>query len=160
MNRTEAEEIIKILQRAQDFLTVQSSNLEDMIEITKPLFVTNDTSDEIIKEFGEMMCNEPWAFVFPMPEGLDFTTSESSKSTHGDDIVDSCEALNQKLVQSTMGKFVWKIIAPFLKGNILYTPVDEFTQSIVKKVYSYILVTKITRKKKHGSEFLGQSICS
>ena len=147
MNRTEAEEIIKNLQSAQDFLSFQASNLEDILEIVKPLFVTNDTSDEIIKDFGEMMCNEPWAFVFPMPEGLDFQTSESSKrgakSTHGDDIVDSCEALNQKLTQSTMGKFVWKIVAPFLKGHILYTPIDDFTKSIIKKVNLYIREPRI-----------------
>jgi hypothetical protein len=74
-------------------------------------------------------------FNIPMLHiGMDFDTTESAKTSNDDQPVDSCEELSIKLNESTIGKFMWKILAPFLQGHILYTPNDEFTKSIIEKV--------------------------
>ena len=79
-------------------------------------------------------------FNIPMLQiGMDFDTTESAKTSNGDQLVDSCEELSIKLNESTMGKFMWKIIAPFLKGHILYTPNDDFTKSIIEKVTKKVI---------------------
>ena len=86
------------------------------------------------KNIGEMMCGDQWAFIDLLPDGMDFEITESAKTSSDDQYMNSCEELSIKLNESTMGKFMWKIIAPFLKGYILYTPNDEFTKSIIEKV--------------------------
>ena len=136
MTRSEADDIIKSLQESQEFLNGQSANLDEIMDIIQPVFANtlvynNESEEEMKKNIGEMMCGDQWAFFGILPGGMDFEITESAKTFNDDH---SCEELSIKLNESTMGKFMWKIIAPFLKGHILYTPNDEFTKSIIEKV--------------------------
>ena len=48
--------------------------------------------------------------------------------------INACTKLESKLTSNEAGKFVWPMIAPFLKGKVLYTPITEFTNSLILKV--------------------------
>ena len=100
----------------------------------------NETSDEVTKQAGEMMCGDQWAFFDLIPEDLNFEVTKLAK-VKDYNLMESCEALQIKLSESTMGKFLWKLVAPFLKGHVLYTPVDEFTQKIIYIVSNLIKST-------------------
>ena len=124
-------------------MDTQSTNLNEIVDIIKPVFVDtleykNETSIEMKQKVGEMLCGDQWAFFIPIPEGLSLQSTRTIRNEE----VDSCEALNQKLAESTLGKLAWKMVAPFLKGHILYTPNDEFTMNIIQKVnlFSFFLV--------------------
>ena len=139
MTRSEADDIIKSLQESQEFLNGQSANLDEIMDIIQPVFANtlvykNESEKEMKKNIGEMMCGDQWAFIDLLPDEMDFEITESAKTFNDDQLMNSCEELSIKLNESTMGKFMWKIIAPFLKGHILYTPNDEFTKSIIEKV--------------------------
>ena len=54
--------------------------------------------------------------------------------------INACAKLESKLTTNEAGKFVWPMIAPFLKGKVLYTPITEFTNSLILKV-RYIFYT-------------------
>ena len=58
--------------------------------------------------------------------------------------INACAKLESKLTTNEAGKFVWPMIAPFLKGKVLYTPITEFTNSLILKV-RYTGIPRLTR---------------
>ena len=61
--------------------------------------------------------------------------------------INACTKLESKLTTNEAGKFVWPMIAPFLKGKVLYTPITEFTNSLILKVRYIFYTLKNTAEK-------------
>lgn len=52
----------------------------------------------------------------------------------GDEISDQCTNFREALSKIKGGSIIWTTIASFFQGQIIYTPSNSFTDSLVKEV--------------------------
>ena len=95
---------------------------------------------------GEMVCGDPNAFKFNiLPEDQ----QNNNNSDNGNDNennngnnefapIGNCAKLEMKLKSTELGSFLWPMLAPFLKGFVLYTPMNNFTNALIDKVYNLL----------------------
>ena len=67
----------------------------------------------------------------------DSDNDEENNGDNDDDFagINACKKLELKMKRSEMGGFLWTtILGPFLKGYVLYTPINNFTDALILKV--------------------------
>ena len=98
---------------------------------------------------GEMVCGDPNAFKFNiLPEdqqnnnnsdnGNDNENNNEDNENNEFAPIGNCAKLETKLKTTELGSFLWPMLAPFLKGFVLYTPMNNFTNALIDKVYNLL----------------------
>ena len=137
MTREEAQETIDNILDAQDFINDHLDDFETLQNITDLQLdseVMNQT--KTVQKIGQLMCGDEDAFFVIANSGYvfqDMNKNESDANKVASE-PDACEKIDVKMQETDVGRFIWKMLQPFLKGRILYTPMDEFTQTIIQKV--------------------------
>ena len=49
---------------------------------------------------------------------------------------DKCYTLRETISTTNSGKFVWRALGPILEGYIYYTPITEYTTTVMNEVIS------------------------
>ena len=167
VTREEAHNLIKQLEAASNVIFNYENDFNYMVDITTNYLNQNNS---MTSNMGDMLCGDSQAFLFNgkynvlwsftndyMPLiflGLPTDIGRNGADDDDEDIdeledeeddenfvaINACAKLESKLTTNEAGKFVWPMIAPFLKGKVLYTPITEFTNSLILKV-RYIFYT-------------------
>ena len=136
LTRDEANDIYESLQRSQTVVDHFWPNIEEFLNITTPIFL--ESNDSFVEPFGELMCGDSKAFQLEWGSAWDGLSENmlnvDSSSGKKEENVNACQRLQSKLEsQGWPGRLFWAGLAPFLQGQILYTPDDTFTNSIIQK---------------------------
>lgn len=129
LTRHQFNEILEKLQTCQTFIDENWNLMTDLIAIFQPVLNVSQTSDTT-RELGLLICDDSEAFKLIQHSGYSFASSKSRPSKD----MTPCDQLSAKLNESEEGKFFWKLIEPYLAGDILYAPVNDLTEAIIKEV--------------------------
>lgn len=137
MSKEQAENVLNTLKESQEFFDENGDLVDKLINITSPV-VENLTQGDVngaISSLGILLCNDTEAFFIASHIGIVFPPAEKEEEEKklSETPADFCSELNQKMNETMLGKFVWKLISPYLMGDILYTPIDDLTETIIKE---------------------------
>jgi hypothetical protein len=149
VTRAEADLAIQALVKAQEALEELQPELDFLMNEWTATMIENNNS--LLANMGNLLCGDPEAFELKLDLTSFIKTNNVSNSDHDDDVdvelpdldVDivpfqsSCELLEAKLKEDDVGKILWRMSAPFLKGHIIYAPDNEMTRSIIEKVIHF-----------------------
>lgn len=132
MTKAEAKKTLDSIILGQEALSGFGGNLESIFEIMKSS-IGNESKVE--NQMGQLLCGDKKAFRFDIPEtALPPNDDETSSYLPLEPPKSSCKLLEEKLSKSNEGKLIWKMLAPFLMGNVVYSPNDNFTNQIIAQV--------------------------
>ena len=130
ITRPEAEKTINSIINGKNALETLQPNLDNLTNITSNWVVNGSLSPNIIPEMGITLCGFNESFNINLH--LDWS-NYSTKMVTGDVRNDPCLELENEMKMTLAGRFIWNMIAPMLKGKLLYTPINELTTRIIDK---------------------------
>ena len=135
LTKAQVKQILESFAKSQDFLQSHSDVTNEILNITDPIWSgSNENNTETIINLGILMCGDVEALQILKHSGVSFNpqtklaTSSKTKTKSRDN---ECRELHQAFTQTESGTLAWRLISPFLKGNVIYAPENEFTNAII-----------------------------
>ena len=130
ITRQEAEKTINSIIDGRNALEAMKPNIDNLSNITSKWLVNGTLSPDLIAEMGITLCGFNESFNINLH--LDWS-NYSTKMVTKDASNDPCLELESKMKETLGGRFLWNMMAPLLKGKVLYTPINEITSKIIGK---------------------------
>ena len=126
--------------------SIRPNEIENLSAIFRDIQTQDLDNDEY---FGAVLCGDRDAFHFWQEEDGDDDNNNSgggggdnggggngggSSNATCPENPDPCDKFEKELKRYKYGKFIWNQLAYVFQGNIIYTPQNSFTLSVMQKV--------------------------